>query len=154
MPILLILYINSHPRIRIFHGRKSIVKYTCVNLRKSHRIWKSRLNFVWKCLDKGLTEIPYLLLLVDWQFWLFHVRILNAFKYIIFSNPFKCIPNHFRQEFNSNLPPREPLQFGTALRATVLDIDKTSYSLSSDFTIKWNHASDSCLRKAENLYFL
>ena len=119
------------------------------------RIWKSRSNFVGKCLDKCLHEIPYLLLLVDLQFWLFHVRILNAFKYIIFSNhggPFKCIPNHFRQEFNSNLPPREPLLFGTALRAIVLDIDKTSYSLSSDFTIKWNHVSDSCLRKAENLY--
>ena len=36
-------------------------------------------------------------------------------------NPFKCIPNHFRQEFNSNLPPREPLLFGTAFRAIVLD---------------------------------
>ena len=112
-------------------------------------------NFVGKCLYKGLNEIPYLLLLVDLQFWLFHVRILNAFKYIIFSNhgcPFKCIPNHSRQEFNSNLPPREPLLFGTALRAIVLDIDNTSYSLSSDFTIKWNHVSHSCLRKAENLY--
>ena len=119
------------------------------------RIWTSRSNFVGKCMDKGLNEIPYLLLLVDWQFWLFHVRILNAFKCIIFSNhggPFKCIPNHFRQEFNSTLPPREPLLFGTVLRAIVPDIDKTSYSLSPDFTIKWNHVSDSCLRKAENLY--
>ena len=109
-------------------------------------------NFVGKCLDKGLNEIPYILLLADR---LFHVKILNAFKYIIFSNhgcPFKCIPNHFRQEFNSNLPPREPLLFGTALCAIVLDIDKTSYSLSSDFTIKWNHVSDSCLWKAEHLY--
>ena len=100
----------SQPRIHVFHERKSIVKNTCINFRKS------RSNFVGKCLNKGLTEIPYLLLLVDWQFWLFHVRILNAFKYKIFSNhggPFKCIPNHFRQEFNSNLPQREPFLFGT-----------------------------------------
>ena len=144
MPILLILYIIPI-LVSAFFTEESLLS----------RIWKSRSNFVGKFLDKGLNEIPYLLLLVDWQFWLFHVRILNAFKYIIFSNhggPFKCIPNHFRQEFNSNLPPREPLLFGTALRAIVLDIDKTSYSVSSDFTIKWNHVSDSCLRKAENLY--
>ena len=38
------------------------------------------------------------------------------------------------------------------VRAIILNIDKTSYSLSSDFTMKWNHVSDSCLREAENLY--
>ena len=144
MPILLIIYII--PILgSAFFTEESLLS----------RIWKSRSNFVGKCLDKGLNEIPYLLLLVNWQFRLFHLRILNAFKCIIFSNhvgPFKCISNHFRQKFNSNLPLREPLLLGTALCAIVLDIDKTSYSLSSDFTIKWNHVSDSCLRKTENLY--